>query len=296
MAETLQEMLDEEARAKGAKLTPEEIADVYRRYVGGGGSDPNTVTGDPVPNYLGYSDPTPVRVRQPMGLGPGGGYMPAMQYEIFENPAEALTNTKNSQAWINQLQSNNPEGYRELIGYLRGANYLSDRPNPLDTTVADAARRALTDAGAKGEEFYSFLNSSSVSGLRQEDDPSGGSTGVGRAPRLPSRTERVDLTNEMDANVILNNAMREAVGRDATEQEVSAFTQLLNGQAAENPLFSQNTPVGLTDAKTKTGGGINRELLAAEFADGTPGAKEYKMATEGVDAVEDWFAKRIGLF
>jgi len=222
--------------------------------------------------------------------------------EAYEGTAKALTNTLNSNSWISQLRSKSPSQYDELVGYLRAANMISDRTvDPGANTVADATRALLTEAGAAGQEFYAYVKGRygdpiflEENGLDGASGPGGG--GIGRAPRMPSYTETVRETNEMDANVLLNNAMQQSVGRDATDAEVQAFTRILQGEAEANPDFVQSNPVGMNDAKNRTGGGINTELLAAEFADGTPGAPEYKMATEGMEALEGWFAKKIGAF
>jgi len=272
-----------------------EAAEAARDEARNGGSSseqtPGVVEGDATPILINQQEMVP-------GRGP---WEPAYDGELYEGTAKDLTNLKNSQSWLTSLAANDPEGYGELIGYLRAAGQISDRTDvPTAATVANATRQLLSEAGAAGQEFYSFVQGRYgdpvylMDGLT--DGSSSGSGGGGRAPRMPSRTETVQETNEMDANVLLNNAMQQAVGRDATEAEVQAFTRILNGEAEANPRFTQSNPVGMNDAKNRTGGGINTELLAAEFADGTPGAPEYKMATEGMEALEGWFAKKIGVF
>ena len=250
--------------------------------------DGAVVTGSAIP-----SDDTPIKVKQPVGMAPGGyNYRPYVEYEIYEEPAKNLVDLNNSQSWLSRVLDTE-KGYDSLVQALQGVGAISS-DNPTWGTVATAARQVLSSAGSRGQEFWSFVNDRTVQD--PQDTGPGGGTGSGRAPRMPSRNEVVQESNEMDANVLLNNAMQQSVGRDATEAEVQAFTRILNGEAEANPQFSQSNPVGMNDTKQRTGGGINRELLAAEFADGTPGAPEYKMATEGMEALEGWFAQKIGVF
>ena len=248
-------------------------------------SDPaGTITGDS----------TPITVKQPTGMAPGGyNYKPYVEYEIYEDPAKNLVDLNNSQSWLSRVLDTEA-GYDNLVAALQGVGAISS-DKPTWGTVATAARQVLSSAGSRGQEFWSFVNDRTVKDPANDGPVSSGS-GLGRAPRMPSRTETVQETNEMDANVLLNNAMQQSVGRDATDAEVQAFTRILTGEAEANPRFSQSNPVGMNDAKNRTGGGINTELLASEFADGTPGAPEYKMATEGMEALEGWFAKKIGAF
>jgi hypothetical protein len=286
MADTLVDALNEAAKAQGSPLTEEQAADISEAFFAGDGGNPNAVTGS--------SDPTLVSVKQPVGMAPGGyNYKPYVEYETFEGNAQSLTDLNNSQSWLSRVMSSD-DGYNSLVAALKGIGAIST-DDPTWGTVAAAARAALSSAGSRSQEFWSFVNDRTVQDPL-DDGPSGGGGGMGRAPRLPSRTEQVDLTNEGTATQVLNTAMLESVGREATAKEVAAFTQLLNSEETDNPLYRQDTPIGLADTNVERGGGISKELLAAEFADGTPGAKEYKMATEGMEAVEDWFAKQIGLF
>jgi len=285
MADTLVDALNEARRENGGTLTSVQVQEVTDAFYADSGGNPNAVTGS--------SDPTLVSVKQPVGMAPGGyNYKPYVEYETFEGNAQSLTDLNNSQSWLSRVMSSD-DGYNSLVAALQGIGAIST-DNPTWGTVSAAARAALSSAGSRSQEFWSFVNDRTVQDP-VDDGPSGGG-GVGRAPRLPSRTEQVDLTNEGTATQVLNTAMLESVGREATAKEVAAFTQLLNSEETDNPLYRQDTPVGLADTNVERGGGINKELLAAEFADGTPGAKEYKMATEGMEAVEDWFAKQIGLF
>lgn len=82
------------------------------------------------------------------------------------------------------------------------------------------------------------------------DAGSGGGSGGGSA-------SVVNLTNQFDAEVLVNNALNQYLGRDATEQEVDEFYKKLNRQERNNPRVA--TPGG-------SGGGFNSQLFAEEFA------------------------------
>ena len=252
------------------------------------GEDDGVVTGSAMP-----SDNTPVKVKQPVGMAPGGyNYKPYVEYEIYEDPAKNLVDLNNSQSWLSRVLDTEA-GYDNLVAALQGVGAISS-DNPTWGTVATAARQVLSSAGSRSQEFWSFVNDRTVKDAAS-DGPSSGGSGLGRAPRMPSRTEQVDLINDMRAPSILNAAMQEAIGRNATKKEVDAFVKLVNSEAEDNPRFQQNTPVGLTNTDIETGGGIDTNYLAEQFAGRTPGAKEYRL-NEAANVIEDLFAEQIGLF
>lgn len=86
--------------------------------------------------------------------------------------------------------------------------------------------------------------------------PSGGS-GAYTGP-----TSRVDLTNEFDAEALLNDALGNYLGRSATPKELANFKKLLNKTEAANPRV--NTPVG--QAMAVGSGGVNQQQVAEDFA------------------------------
>lgn len=68
----------------------------------------------------------------------------------------------------------------------------------------------------------------------------------------------VNLTNEFDAEALVNNALGQYLGRDASEQEISEFWKKLNKKERKNPV------VVTADGQS---GGFNPQLAAEKFAE-----------------------------
>ncbi len=81
----------------------------------------------------------------------------------------------------------------------------------------------------------------------------------------------VSLTNPDDAKVLVDNALKQYLGRAANEEESAAFLSALNKVERQNP-----TTVG----GSVQSGGTNRDLVAAEFARAQEGAAEFTAATQ----------------
>lgn len=103
---------------------------------------------------------------------------------------------------------------------------------------------------------------------RMEETPptrrgGGGSSGGPRAI--------VDLTNPMDAEVLVDNALSEYLGRQANDQEITNFVNTLNRLQRRNPRIV---------SKSGTSGGINPQLVAQEYAMSRPNAAEHEAVTQ----------------
>lgn len=90
----------------------------------------------------------------------------------------------------------------------------------------------------------------------------------------------IRLTSPTDARVILNQAMRQYLGRDASGDEISKFVKLLNTQERANPIVQ--TFEGDTALQY---GGFNPQTFAEDFARSQDGASEYGAATSFLDAL-----------
>lgn len=88
----------------------------------------------------------------------------------------------------------------------------------------------------------------------------------------------VNLTNPDDAQVLVDNALQNALGRAATAKERNQFLRTLNQAERQNPVVSG--PGG-------TSGGINRDLVAKEFARARPDAAEYLANTQYTDWMQE---------
>ena len=84
-------------------------------------------------------------------------------------------------------------------------------------------------------------------------------------------SSRVNLTNPTDAKVLVDNALQQYLGRDATKEEQSAFYKALQGQERINPTVS---------TQASTSGGLNTQEVAKEYAQSRPDYAEYTTDTK----------------
>jgi hypothetical protein len=81
----------------------------------------------------------------------------------------------------------------------------------------------------------------------------------------------VNLTNPADAQVLVDGALQQVLGRAASPEERGEFLRALNQAERANPIVSG--PGG-------SSGGTNRELIAQEFARSRDDAAEYLAETQ----------------
>jgi hypothetical protein len=83
----------------------------------------------------------------------------------------------------------------------------------------------------------------------------------------------VQLTNPTDARIILNQAMSQYMGRQATSKEIEQFVRALNAQEMANPItqaFEGDTTV--------QSGGFNPATFAEDYARAQEGSSEFQAA------------------
>jgi len=108
----------------------------------------------------------------------------------------------------------------------------------------------------------------------------GGGGGYGGGYGGSASTKRITLTNPTDAYYLLNQAMSQFLGRQATSKELSEFVKLLNAQERANPT------VATMDGDTTTQeGGFNPATFAEQFARSQEGSAEFQAATTFMDAL-----------
>lgn len=180
---------------------------------------------------------------------------------------------------LSDLRANDPNQYQQLLNQLRGAGYLGARANST-TSIETAWGNVLNDAAAVYERdrqdpnanVFQFLASRVAAGPTPTGRRTGGGGGGSSAYNGP--VARTDLTNEFDAEVVLNQALSNYLGRAAKDSEVAAFKQKLNATEASNPTVS--TPVG---HNAVTSGGVNPQQVAKEFAMGQSDYAETQAST-----------------
>lgn len=109
----------------------------------------------------------------------------------------------------------------------------------------------------------------------------GSQGGGGGAGGGPTSTLSTVLTNEMDAEVLVNNALNQYLGREATGDEIQEFYKQLNKVERQNPTLTTNT--GGPNSQTEQSGGMNRELVARDYALSRDDAAEYMANTQYTD-------------
>lgn len=88
----------------------------------------------------------------------------------------------------------------------------------------------------------------------------------------------VNLTNAADAQILVDNALQQYLGRAATPKERRQFLNTLNQVEQENPVIAG--PGG-------SRGGTNPQLIAQEFARSRPDAAEYLANTQYTDWLQE---------
>lgn len=99
----------------------------------------------------------------------------------------------------------------------------------------------------------------------------------------------ISLTSPSDALYLLNQAMTQYMGREATEDELRDFVSSLNAQERANP----NT-VSYEGSNAVQSGGFNPALFAQQFARSQEGSAEFVATTTFMDAFLSMLGGRIG--
>lgn len=130
---------------------------------------------------------------------------------------------------------------------------------------------------------------------------SGGSGGGGGAYTGPvttkSRDKVVNLTDPSQAQILVDDALTQYLGRDATEEERVEFYKALNRLEKKNPQIQTSTqtvtPKGnalrVSKSSSTTRGGIDARVVAEEYAASRPEAAETAMSGQ----LMDWFMEKV---
>lgn len=112
-----------------------------------------------------------------------------------------------------------------------------------------------------------------VIGTSRALEESGQGRGGGGGP-----TKAVNLTDPGSAKQLMNQALQQYLGRDATPRELRKFVDALNAAEMRNPqqqVVSGSTAVSM--------GGFNPATFAQDYAAGMEGAGEFQAVTAGLD-------------
>ena len=164
-----------------------------------------------------------------------------------------------------KLLYTNPEQLINLSDTLNAAGFThrkKDKGGRIDYKAIQKAwvdhLEQLSDSEAQFEP-YEALNF-----LEVQNAALGDIFGKGKAGGTGSGGTRytINLTNESDAEVLVNGALNTYLGRDATDEELDNFYTTLNKKERKNP-----TKTVTGGRRTESSGGINTELEAQKFAE-----------------------------
>lgn len=152
-------------------------------------------------------------------------------------------------------QSRSNQVWRTVVGYSQ-ETYNADPNNP--KSPMDIMRQ---------QAQYSMA-------MRKQQATGGGAGGIGGTRRI------VNLTNESDAQYLIDQTLQQYLGRVATDDERAEFYKTLNKAQRQNPIIS--TPTG-------TRGGVSEAQVAREFARSREEAAEQRAAGQYMD----WFMEKL---
>lgn len=110
--------------------------------------------------------------------------------------------------------------------------------------------------------------------------------GDGRGGPRAFNNQTVNLTNPEDAQVLVQNALTQYLGRNATEQELAAFTKALRKEEQASPQIDQGVSSRSGTSRVTTGGvsAAQAQDMAKDFAQSRPDYAEFQASTNLLDA------------
>lgn len=169
--------------------------------------------------------------------------------------------------------------YRQILRSLKAAGYTHDGTRSSVQWYWDLM---LNDASYTDMDPFEFM--SFRAGSDKDKDKDGPGTGPGGGPSggYSGPTWGVQLTNEFDARALVDNALNQYLGRDASPKERETFWQKLNKKQMQNPQV--NTPQGVAGAVGS--GGFSAELFAQDFAKSRDDYAETQASTRAMSLIE----------
>lgn len=125
------------------------------------------------------------------------------------------------------------------------------------------------------DAFDTLVRDAAAYGVGPDGAGSGGGRGGGRATPMPS----VNLTDPGTAETLVDQALQGYLGRKALPDERATFLKALRREEMANP-----RTVTVQGGKAVSGGGINPQAFAEDFAQAQEGAAEFTAATTLLDS------------
>lgn len=182
---------------------------------------------------------------------------------------------------IQYMFVNDPKQFKYFSSILKNKGYTGSI-----NEVVGYAMQALPYVSSYQQYQNKFSIEDFFLALPSQDDGSGAGGGP---TRVKYRTEVASLSNRGDAEVVLNNAYEQFLGRRATSKEVKAFYKALNELEKKNPSISEGVSVGNAGSSQQTGtsrGGFNAQEFAQDWAMSNPQYAETFAATTFMNVIE----------
>jgi hypothetical protein len=185
------------------------------------------------------------------------------------------------------LYANDPREYKRIVKIMQKAGYNTDGSR---SSVDWYWNLVLNDASSVADRMdpYEYLEWAAKNGLGKQKDDDGDGPGGNGPGGYSGPTYSIDLTTETDARAIVDNALNNFLGRDATAKERQKFWQQLNKAETANP--SVATPQGQAGVVRSGGFSATSAAVAAEdFAKSRDDYAEIQAST----TVLDWMTESI---
>lgn len=158
----------------------------------------------------------------------------------------------------------------------------------------DIAHNALYEKGVYKSPFQAYedmlVRWKATEGEKNRTGGGGGYYGGGGYGGGSATTQRITLTSPTDAMYLLNQAMSQYLGRQATSSELSRFVKLLNNLERQNPVVAT-----MSGDTTVQSGGFNPATFAEQFARSREGSAEFMAATTFLDAMLSAMNSEVGV-
>lgn len=189
---------------------------------------------------------------------------------------------------MDTLYAMGPEGVKQLQKQaIRAQWYPPDAPVALgviDETVIGLMEKAMTYANINGTTWENIVDQSYQGSLqsiaRAAAAAGGGGGGGGGGGTTVYKQIQYTETSVAQARTLLTGILREALGREPTDSEVSKFLLILNKAEAKSPnrtITTTTTDGDMTKAVSRsTPSGVDPEALAQEFAQEIGGGRPYE--------------------
>lgn len=189
---------------------------------------------------------------------------------------------------MGNLYATSPREYSRVVKLMQKAGYKTDGSR---SSVDWYWNLVLNDASNVQDRLdpYQFLERR-ASGAVAREGKSGSGGGSGSGPRAFTNTT-VQYTTPTDARAIADNALKQYLGRDATEKERKAFWQQLNAAESANPQVDSGVSGAGGTSRAVRGGysATSAGVLAEDFAKSRDDYAEYTASTK----IMDWMKKSI---